>query len=337
MKWTDELLREEALKYDKRIDFQKGNASAYNTSIKRGILNEICSHMIPQHITWSDEMIKEKALEYKKRSDFSNACVSAYLIARKRVILDDVCSHMDIHSITWSNEMIKEEALKYTTRRDFQKGSTSYDIARRRGILDDVCSHMVRIGNLYKRFIYIIEFENNSVYIGLTNNIKRRKLEHIDKSSNKFVRDLINNNIKYLFKSDNILYNADDAIKIECELIEEYKNKEYLVLNIIKGGGLGNTSFNKWSMEIIQEESLKYKNKKDFLKNNKKAYDYSYRNGFLNVVCSHMNNKKRWTDDNIREEALKYKTKMDFIKYCKSGYNAACRKGILDEVCSHMI
>lgn len=34
MKWTDELLREEALKYDTRIYFQKG------------ILDEVCSHMI---------------------------------------------------------------------------------------------------------------------------------------------------------------------------------------------------------------------------------------------------------------------------------------------------
>jgi len=45
IKWTKEKCQEEALKYDYRNEFKINNKSAYITSIKRGWLEEICSHM----------------------------------------------------------------------------------------------------------------------------------------------------------------------------------------------------------------------------------------------------------------------------------------------------
>ncbi len=141
----------------------------------------------------------------------------------------------------WSDENIKEEALKYNRRSDFYRGSKgAYNFAWKKGILDDICSHMIRLGDIYNRFIYVIEFENNSVYVGLTCDLERRKLEHIKNSSNKYINEYISNDIKHKFNSDNILYSADDAVKIECSLIGEYKDKGFNVLNINKGGGLGN-------------------------------------------------------------------------------------------------
>ena len=45
IKWTYDILREEALKYDTRSKFKSSKNSAYQAAQSRGILNEICEHM----------------------------------------------------------------------------------------------------------------------------------------------------------------------------------------------------------------------------------------------------------------------------------------------------
>jgi predicted GIY-YIG superfamily endonuclease len=288
VKWTNELLREEALKYTTRGSFSKNNSSAYYTSIKRGILEEICSHMN--------------------------------------------------NRFYWTEDMIREEALKYNTRIEFNRGNDkAYRASIKMGILDDVCKHMIRLGNLYKRYIYIIEFENSNVYIGLTGNLERRKNEHISNSSNINVRKLISSNIKFKFNSDNILYSVDDAIKFEGFLINQYKERGYNVLNIAKSGGLGGNNI-KWTKEILIEEALKYDRKISFYKNNRGAYYSASKMGILDDICKHMSvSFIKWTVDLIKEEALKHKTRSSFLKSGKGGYHAAKRRSILDDVCSHML
>ena len=285
IRWTYELLKEEALKYNNKNEFLKGNVNAYMYSSKKGILDEICSYMTG-NIRWTCELLKEEALKYNNKNDFNKSNVNAYSIAYRRGILDEICSHMN-YKIKWTYELLKEEALKYNTRSSFRKESyPAYSSSRRRGILDDICSHMDRLGNIYNRFIYTIEFENNSIYVGLTCDLDRRKSQHIKKSSNKYVNDLINNNIKYVFNSDNVLYTKYDAIKIECSLIEKYKNDGYIILNIRKGGGLGGGII-KWCEKSIKEESLKYNTRSSF-RSESSLYSVACKRGILDKICSHM-------------------------------------------------
>lgn len=44
--WTNEELKDEALKYDTKVAFKTTSSSAYAISWKRGILQEICTHMV---------------------------------------------------------------------------------------------------------------------------------------------------------------------------------------------------------------------------------------------------------------------------------------------------
>jgi hypothetical protein len=46
MKWTYNSCKEVALKYSRKVDFKKNSGVAYDTVIKRKIINDICSHMI---------------------------------------------------------------------------------------------------------------------------------------------------------------------------------------------------------------------------------------------------------------------------------------------------
>jgi len=45
IKWTKEKCLEEALKYSRKVDFQKNSGSAYQISYKNDWLEEICTHM----------------------------------------------------------------------------------------------------------------------------------------------------------------------------------------------------------------------------------------------------------------------------------------------------
>jgi predicted GIY-YIG superfamily endonuclease len=288
-KWTEEKVREEALKYTTRISFQKGSGGAYNTSRRKGILDDICSHMIRQ-TKWTYETLKEESLKYNTKSSFINQNASAY--------------------------------------------STAYNI----GILDDICSHMVKIGNLYSRFIYTIEFENNSVYVGLTNDLDRRKLEHIKKSSNKYVNEFMSNYIKFKFNSDKILYNAVEAVEIESLLIIEYKKRGYNVLNISKGGELGNKNGDKWTYDMLKIEALKYKTRSGFRIGNNKAYQKSIKMSILDDICLHMISPNiKWTYDMLKIEALKYKTRNGFRIGNNKAYSIAHKRRLLDDICKHMI
>ena len=55
-KWTKELLTKEALKYERRIDFNNGSGVAYKLAGKLGIRDEICSHMTKRGEGWTKDM-----------------------------------------------------------------------------------------------------------------------------------------------------------------------------------------------------------------------------------------------------------------------------------------
>ena len=73
VKWTKEKCQKEALTYNHRFDFKKGNSSAYNSAYYNNWLYDICSHMIENYKPknyWTKEKCKEEALKYNYRIDF---------------------------------------------------------------------------------------------------------------------------------------------------------------------------------------------------------------------------------------------------------------------------
>ena len=94
-----------------------------------------------------------------------------------------------------------------------------------------------------------------------------------------------------------------------------------------------------WTFERCREEALRYKIKQEFRKDSQ-AYNAAQRNGWLDEICSHMDEARKpngyWTLERCRKEALNYKTKQEFRKDNTSAYLAANRKGWIDEICSHM-
>jgi len=95
-----------------------------------------------------------------------------------------------------------------------------------------------------------------------------------------------------------------------------------------------------WTKERCQIEALKYDNRSDFKENGPSAYNISLKNKWLDVVCSHINNKIKdkgyWTKERCQTEALKYDNRSDFKEKNQSAYNISLKNKWLDEIVSHM-
>ena len=95
IKWTFEALKKEAKKYKKRIDFQRGSASAYQTAIRKGCLDKICGHMVNGYVKWDEKSLKKEANGYQSRADFQRGSNGAYHAALRNGYLDQICQHMN--------------------------------------------------------------------------------------------------------------------------------------------------------------------------------------------------------------------------------------------------
>lgn len=344
--WTYDKVRDEALKYATRIDFQKSSTSAYSKAKNNGWLDDVCFHMNDIRKKggyWTIDKIKEEALKYTTRNDFRKESGSAYTKAQVNGWLDDVCSHMTSISKPngyWTIDKVREEALKFNNRNDFNKGSSAYQAASKFGWLDDVCSHMELQGSIYKRHIYKAIFDDGSVYIGLTYNYDKRMIDHLRKSKSSVYRYMIQSGLKPTFELiTKELLSMEDAVKMECRLIDEYKDLGFNVLNKAKGGSLGG-SLIIWTLDKVRKEALKYDKRNDFIKGSPTAYNKAIGFGLLDDVCSHMVSRYKpngyWTYDNIRKEALNFDNRADFKKDSITAYNRAMKNGWLNDVCSHM-
>lgn len=241
----------------------------------------------------------------------------------------------------WTNETCKEEALKYIKRSDFKAGSGgAYNFAKDNGFLKEICSHMKEIGNRFKRLVYVYEFNDNSVYIGLTGNIGER--------DNKHKRDpdsAVFQHIKKTGLTPTLTYsNYTDAYKaqqLEIDTVLKYRSNGYNILNKAEPGALGGENI-KWTFENCKQEALKYNTKRDFVKGNNSAYNAARRYKFLDIICAHMLVIRKsfppnyWNKERCKYEALKYNTRNQFYKNCSGAYMSSLKNKWLDEVCQHM-
>ena len=138
--WTKEKLLNEALKYNTKIDFQKQSTNAYSSAYKKGILDEICTHMNNGYIKWTKENVIELALKYDCINNFRKNEVNAYDAASKRLkIIPEIRFLIGIkknENKIWNKETCKNEALKYSTKIELIINNQScYQAANKNGWL----------------------------------------------------------------------------------------------------------------------------------------------------------------------------------------------------------
>jgi len=148
VKWDLEKIKQAAAKYNKKVDFQKKDNSAYTAAKRRGILEEVCAHMKRKNYKkYTDQELIDIALCFNTRTEFQRKNKQAYVQchARGSGFMEKACLHM--YSVKKVQKHTKEsaaiDAIKYKTKREFcVNDAGSYLAAVKNGWIDEICAHM---------------------------------------------------------------------------------------------------------------------------------------------------------------------------------------------------
>lgn len=144
-KYTKKYCKDITSLYDDKKIFRETNPYFYRYLIKRGWLDELCSHMINQkkgNGYWTKERCREAAEYFNKRIDFQKGNPAAHSAAFKNGWLDEICTHMSYNEFEptkWTKQICAELAIKYKTRGKFKaNNSSAYKIALKHEWLDEI-------------------------------------------------------------------------------------------------------------------------------------------------------------------------------------------------------
>lgn len=335
----------ESKKFNKLNHFMRESRSCYCAIIKNNWL-DLLSHMerkTKPRGYWNKEKCREEALKYTNKKEFQENSSSAFSIIYREGWGDELMSHfiyIKKPQNYWTKFRCIDEALKYNNCSDFRKNSPSaYSASKSKGWYNEITAHFILKGSWYKRFIYAYEFPDNHVYVGLTYNLQERNNDHnlkgsvFDYKQESGLEPVFKKLIKYPVE-------IDEAVKLEDFYLEDYVSKGWIPLNKAKTGSLG-SSIRKWSIDNLQKEALKYNTKKDFREFSSSAYSSAKRLKILDIICEHMNIKKRhpagyWTKEKCKFIADTYDSVGDFLKNDGAAYAASSQNGWLQELTKHM-
>ena len=306
--WKYDTCYMEAKKYKTRNDFKQGNGTAYRISRKNGGIDDY-DWLIPQLETWTYEKCFELAKKYLTKAEFHKAYPNAYQKALKSGWINNFDWLLD--GRFYNNNGEKKERRK-------RRPNTVLESKRK--------SHC----------IYSYEFEDNAVYVGLTA-IRRKKgrdYEHI------FGKDSVS---KYASEKGVSIPEMKviltdltplEARNKEGEVLTEYANKGWKIINKAKTGGLGAYMHGYWSHERCLEEGKKYKTIKEFQINSQSSYNAARINGWLKEFTWFEQIKHPsgyWDYNHCFEEAKKYERYIDFKNDSQRAYQVAKENGWIED------
>lgn len=243
------------------------------------------------------------------------------------------------YEIPLTKENCKHIALKFETKSDFQKYEKGrwYNYAIRHNIKDEVCSHMRVRGNKKKRCIYVAKFSDNSIYVGLTCDAKRRWSDHLYKKLSSVYLHMQETGLSPVFEIVHDYIDVEKAQKLEAEYEQKYIEEGWNVLNRATPGAIG--SSNGYTKQEVLEVARQYTTLKEFREKAAGHYESGYRSDYWNEVRSICKPQQHitYTKSELKGIALKYNKRFDFYKGVHGAYEAAKRMGILEEICIHMI
>jgi predicted GIY-YIG superfamily endonuclease len=150
LKWSEESILNDALKYTSRSDWKLNSCSAYVQAQKMGIIDKACEHMklLNPKGRWStSEAIIEEARKYSSKSEWRIKSSGSYEAAKKFNIFDVAVAHMKRPDMRrkWDETSIQDDALKYTSKTTWARESPgAYEAAKKRNIFNEVTAHMIR-------------------------------------------------------------------------------------------------------------------------------------------------------------------------------------------------
>lgn len=240
----------------------------------------------------------------------------------------------------WNIEKCISEAKKYTSISDIRILNPSlYAAINKRKLQSEIYKFLPRTGTTKKRCIYVYEFKNKYVYVGLTYNIIIRHRQHLSKTDSSVYQHYIKTKETPKYKILTKYIDIDKARELEKFYLDEYKKNDWNILNKIKAGSTGGNTI-IWTKEACKLVVEKYCTKKDLRKNESSCYVTMKNNKWLDELCVNYKELRKQnnslTYEYCKNIALKYKTIKDLINNDTSVYTKIKRNKWGIKLYSHM-
>lgn len=347
IKWTKERITLEAKKYNSHTDFWKGAAQAVKVAKRDNFYDEITKHFKRKLVKHTKQSCLEAALLCETKEEFKRIYRNQHASALHNGWYEECTAHMPLNSqFKFKNNKSNclNAALKCNTMSQFIKEFPgAYNQARKGGFINEISAHFEVKGNILLRLLYIVKFSDDSIYIGLTSDFKRRVQQHLDLTSNKKSTVLKHyektKNAPKFYQISNLMP-ASDAKIIEQKLIRIFSRVESLtLLNKNSGGGLGGArirrkiSFDEIKSKILNE---KINTQRELKRLYRTLYTVAKNRNWLNLLIpkktASINSKEQ-----CFEKALACNSKQEFYANCRPAYNWAKQNKCFEEVTAHMV
>ena len=292
---------------------------------------------------WTIESSMEEAKKYIHRSDFKKASNRAYNVLREHKLLDEACKHMTpVDGIKkWTKEECAKAAKQCKTKSEFMKKfNGAYAISKKRGWYKEFLQHFTPVGSKYKRCIYVCEFTDNHAYVGLTYNFEKRQRDHLHNSDSSVFKHIKLTNLVPVFKQITDYLDYQEAAIKEGEILKEYENNGWVMLNCAPTGGLGSKSevVRKWTKEKCIELAKSCSSYKEFREEHAGAFAFCERHGMVDSIkeilpmIRNAHKPTKWTKEKALNECKKYTTIKEFRTNNSNAYCFIMRNNLKNEM-----
>lgn len=239
----------------------------------------------------------------------------------------------------YTDEFILLTGSKYDYPTQFKTNEPNiYRAAQGRKLLGQIKYKVGYLGNKLKRMVYVYEFSDKSVYVGLTYNENKRKSEHFGNRPTSVTKHINTTGLKpnYINVTDGYILATDAAI-LEETLRLKYKSEGWIILNKRKGGGLGGNTI-KWTTSMIKYVANKCTTREEFKDTYPGAMNAAKQKGIYDEVTQDMDYQLNYFKlEDIISMAKNYDTIQEFRKENESMYVHVNRNKLEDKVYTHMI
>lgn len=335
-RWTVEGIKVEALKYSTRTEFAR-SSGAYASAVNKGILDEVCSHMLAgRQPRYSLEDAKAAAALCKNQNEFKKKYPELHAFARRNKAMDYVCQGLQKKKV-WSDVDLVAEASKYRTLGDFKKGSPyAYASLLRKSkkyLKADATRHMAPCKT---------EWTDEMLYAEAGKYATRIEFKTANYGAYQavFSHGIADEAFRHMLK----IHCAWDEQKVKREASRHSTRVEFINASpqaysaARRLGVLDDVCshmqpiFTHWSVDAVRVEAQKYTTRSEFASKAYSAYQAGRRLGVLDDVCSHMIPAFQWGVEELVAVVNNCSTLTELIKTRPEVYKALQSRGILREI-----
>ena len=350
--YTLEECLSDASQHNTKSSWQKASPRLVGAARHHGWYQQCTKHMKPaKHGThrkstnmgrptkYTLDQCMSDARRHKTKSSWQKASPQLVSAARRQKGWYRQCTkHMKPAkkgaSKKWTKKKCQKSAENHTNVNDWKAHDyAAYTAAKRYGWLKDCTKHFKPLGNQYKRIVYVCRVKKTDlVYVGITVNFQKRKSTHL--ASERFVKIAEEHgscSIRFFQLTQRI--DADEAARLENSLIEKYKLRNFEVLNLKVGGGLG-ASASKWTYQAVKSDAENHKHLGEWSIKSHAAYTAALKAGWIDRLILEGATKRLknedgyWTVERIKQTALVSKSRKDWRTLYRVAYDKAVELGI---------